>query len=181
MRAEDKRFLRNFAEWLLMMSVLSAVMFFAGRSYERKNAAGHEASRLDTVTRIVTVYKDFPKPQETALSGFVSVPAYKFITDTVTCVETAEIAVHDTTVVYLPRERKYYEEEDGRLRLWVSGYDPSLDRYEISWPETTVTRTVLPRRWSLGVTAGYGAALHDKTVTLSPFVGFGVNYAIFSF
>jgi hypothetical protein len=85
-------------------------------------------------------------------------------------------------VVYLPREQKYYEENDGRLRLWVSGYDPRLDRWELDERQTTITQTVVPRRrWSLGVTAGYGLALTEPKVALAPFVGVGITYAFLQF
>lgn len=161
------------------LGVIVSAWLLGSRHGQR--VALEQETRTDTVTRIVTVYKDFPQPQKSAITGQIAVPAYKFIADTIKRVETREITLHDTTIVFLPREQKYYEEADGRLRLWVSGYDPMLDRWELDERETTVTRTVLPRRWSIGITAGYGAAIHDKTVMLSPFVGVGVNYAIFSF
>lgn len=135
----------------------------------------------DTVTKVVAVYKDFPNPQKEAFSGYLGVPLYKFITDTIRAVET--VYSHDTTVVYLPREQKYYSEADGKLRLWISGYEPRLDRYELDLPTTTITNTVKekPSRWGLGVSAGYGAAMQaDKTVVLSPFIGIGIQYNFLS-
>lgn len=39
MRAEDKRFLREFVEWFLMLAALSAFMFFAGMRYEQQRQA----------------------------------------------------------------------------------------------------------------------------------------------
>lgn len=183
MRQEDKRFLREFAEWFLMLAALSAFMFFAGMRYERRSAADIVISQRDTVVRVLTQYKDFPKPAETALAGFVSVPAYKFITDTILAVESREITVHDTTVVYLPRERKYYEEADGRLRLWVSGYEPRLDRWELDERQTTITQTIAERRsrWSIGLTAGYGAAVAGGAMQMAPYVGVGLSYALIQF
>lgn len=170
-------------EWLIVPAVLIAAAWFSGDYYGRKKVIQSYESKTDTVTKIVTVFKDYPEPTKTAIVGFVPVPTYKFLTDTVKAVEWAEIAVHDTTVIYLPREQKYYEREEGRLKVWISGYEPSLDRYEISWPETTITQSYVqrPRRWSLGVTAGYGATLHDKAVVLSPYVGVGLTYALLQF
>lgn len=170
-------------EWFVVALLLSAC-WLGGDRYGRAKAFANAESKRDTVVRIVTAWKDFPQPAKTAFSGYVSVPAYKFLTDTVKAVQWAEIAipVHDTTVVYLPREQKYYDEEDGRLKVWISGYEPRLDRYEVSWPETTITQTVIPKkRWSLGVTAGYGLSLQDQAVILSPFVGVGITYAFLSF
>lgn len=167
-------------EWFIIPAVLIIAAFFGGSYYgEQKAYANIEVAR-DTVIKVVTVYRDFPEPAKAAQIGYVSVPCYKFITDTVTNETIAFL--HDTTVVYLPREQKYYEEDEGRLRLWVSGYDPMLDRYELDRIETTVTNTVVPKRkhWGLTVSGGYGVALADKRVILSPFIGIGASYIIAS-
>lgn len=170
-------------EWVLIPLILVVVGSFFGGSYygERKTLSSLD-SKCDTTVKVVTVYKDFPKPAETALAGFVSVPAYKFITDTVTFVKWAEIAipVHDTTVVYLPREQKYYEEEEGRVKVWVSGYEPRLDRYEVSWPETTITQTLVHRqRWSFSVSGGWGFTydVFKKGLATGPSIVIGGSYS----
>ena len=168
------------AEWVLLPLLLIVGSFYAGRYVGRVQAVGTMVAKTDTVVRIVTQYKDFPQPAKTALAGFIPVPRYIFLADTVTVVEPTQPAVQDTTPVYLPREQQYYEEADGRLRLWVSGYDPRLDRWEMDERQATVTHTVTPRRsrWSLGVSAGYGVALADGAVRLAPYVGVGISYNI---
>lgn len=177
---EIKKSIRKF-EWFVPI-VLIVGSFFGGSYYGQWRMSANLESKCDTVTKIVPVYKDFPQPQKTAKMGYVSVPAYKFLTDTIKSVEWAEIAVHDTTVVYLPKQQKFYNEEDGKLRIWVSGYEPSLDRYELDKTEMTITQTITPKlkRWSLGVTVGYGLTLQEKA-TPSPFLGIGVTYSFFSF
>ena len=171
------------AEWVLLPLLLIIGSFSAGRYVGRVQTAETMVAKTDTVVRIVTQYKDFPQPAKTALAGFVPIPRYMFLTDTITRVERAEIAVHDTTLVYLPREQQYYEEAEGRLRLWVSGYDPRLDRWEMDERQAIVTQTVTPRRsrWSLGVSAGYGVVLAGDAVRLAPYVGVGVQYALIQF
>ena len=169
------------AEWILA-ALLLAVCWFGGDHHGRRVAFAEAESRTDTVTKVVTMWKEAPQPAKTALLGYVPVPSYKFLTDTIERVKTAEIVIHDTTVVYLPREQKYYEENEGRLRLWVSGYDPRLDRWELDERQTTITQTVVPRRrWSIGATAGYGLALSERKVALTPFVGVGITYALLQF
>jgi len=169
------------AEWILA-ALLLVVCWFGGDHHGRRVAFAEAESKTDTIVRIVTMWKEAPQPAKTALLGCVPVPAYKFLTDTIERVKTAEIVIHDTTVVYLPREQKYYEENEGRLRLWVSGYDPRLDRWELDERQTTITQTVVPRRrWSIGVTAGYGLALAEPKVALAPFVGVGITYAFLQF
>ena len=164
-------------EWIIPI-VLIVAAFFGGDYYGHRKVEKSLVSETDTITKIVTVYKDFPQPIETAQIGFIPVPMYKFITDTVNTVETAYL--HDTTVVYLPREEKYYEEEEGRLRMWVSGYDPRLDRYEFDAIIKTITNTiyVTPSRWSFSVSAGLGVTygLVNKTIDAGPTIVLGGSY-----
>lgn len=168
-------------EWVIIPAVLIVAAWFSGDYHGQQKILASLESKTDTVVKVVTVYKDFPKPKETARIGFISVPAYRFFTDTVTM--EAITVVRDTTVIYLPREQAYYEEEDGALRLWVSGYEPRLDRYELDAKTVTITNTVTEKasRWGLGVSAGYGAALSGKEVRLSPYIGVGISYTFIRF
>ena len=165
-------------EWVLIPLVLVVGSFFGGSYYGQQKVLASIELKSDTITKVVPVFKDFPQPVKTAQLGFVSIPSYKFLSDTITTVETAYL--HDTTVVYLPREQKYYEEEEGKLRLWVSGYDPRLDRYELDLPQTIINNTVTEKasRWGISVNGGYGAALNGKNVILSPYIGIGISYTI---
>lgn len=165
-------------EWLVAI-LLVAAAFFTGDYIGRRSAPGGDVIARDTVVRTVTVYKDFPDPAKSALSGYISIPRYCFITDT----EKVEIVAlqRDTVTeyVYLPREQQYYEEEDGRLRLWVSGYQPRLDRYELDYPEVTITNTVTRRpRFAIGIQLGYGLTLRDGKVGFSPYAGIGATATI---
>lgn len=64
----------------------------------------------------------------------------------------------------------------GNVAVWYHGYRAGIDSLAV-FPETKViTRTVTPK-WSVGLTAGFGASKDG----LSPFVGIGVNWAIFTF
>ena len=86
----------------------------------------------------------------------------------------------DTIAVPVPIERKTYE--DSSYRAVVSGWHPSLDTLDI-FQKTTIIEKETPvpvktsPRWSLGVTAGYGAGKDG----LTPFVGVGVTYNLLSF
>lgn len=162
----------------LAAAAIFVIAWFVGNVHGKNTAFDDAETKTDTVVKVVTVYKDFPQPQQTAQIGYIAVPAYKFITDTVNVVETAYL--HDTTVLYLPREQKYYEEEEGRLRLWVSGYEPSLDRYEMDAVTTTVTNTVYvkPPRWSFTISAGWGLTYDviKKSVGTGPTIAGGISY-----
>lgn len=133
-------------------------------------------SSADTVTKIVTRYKDFPDPVKTAAAGFVKIPDYRFITDTVTN-EVLKI-VHDETDIYLPREQKYYEEADGALRVWVSGVDPRLDRWEWDQSTTTITEKIQlkPKSWSISAYAGAGSIFIQNRTIFESKAGLSLNY-----
>lgn len=91
---------------------------------------------------------------------------------------TASVA--DSVSVELPITQKRYE--DSTYTAWVSGYKPRLDSiYVYPRHETiTITNTIRqkPRKWGLGVSAGYGYAPGKGMV---PWVGVGVNYTLISF
>lgn len=84
---------------------------------------------------------------------------------------------HNGTVE-LPEVQRHYR--DSTYEAWVSGpVDPRLDSVRI-FARTTIVRERVwkpPKRWHIGVTAGYG--WNGKSLT--PFVGVGVSYSIISF
>lgn len=89
----------------------------------------------------------------------------------------------DNVAMELPITQKRYG--DSTYTAWVSGYRPALDSiYVYPRHETvTITNTIntirqKPRRWGLGVSAGYGYAPGNGMV---PWVGVGVNYTLISF
>ena len=86
----------------------------------------------------------------------------------------------DTVWAELPKEQKVYS--DSTYRAVVSGYLPSLDTIDVFRKtvfidkETTKTVYVQPSRWSIGVGAGYGVTKSG----LSPYIGIGVQYNLWS-
>lgn len=109
---------------------------------------------------------------ETPETGHV--PSVVFVTDTV--------MVHDTTYVVLEREQRYYK-GDG-WEAYVSGYDPTLDALNIFNEHYVVNNTEIhipkPKRWGLGVQAGYGIGYANGRVCGVPYIGVGISYNIFS-
>lgn len=82
----------------------------------------------------------------------------------------------DSVEVELPITQKVYG--DSTYRAWVSGYRPSLDSIEVYRKTVTIERTLVqkPKRWSIGVTGGYGyGLLHGRP---DVFVGVGVSYRL---
>lgn len=73
--------------------------------------------------------------------------------------------IHETVYIPVPISQKEYQTEN--YRAWVSGYKPSLDSVWV-YPEKIIIREK-PRRWGIGVIAGYGIGRNG----LSPYVGVG--------
>lgn len=86
---------------------------------------------------------------------------------------------NDSAEVEIPITQKKYS--DTTYTAWVSGFRPTLDSIHV-YPRhevVTVTNTVRgkPKRWGVGVHAGYGVTPHG----LQPYIGVGVNYSILDF
>ena len=92
--------------------------------------------------------------------------------------DSADVLIDDTAkMVMLPITQQVYR--DTAYTAWVSGFQPQLDSIEV-YPRTLIVRqtslpAAKPRRWSMGVQAGYG--LTPKG--LQPYVGVGVSIRLF--
>lgn len=124
--------------------------------------------KRDTVTVVETLRITEPMVVESVLvrTKIVRVPVT--LTDTT--------VIHDSVEVALPITQKTYA--DSTYKAWVSGYRPSLDSIEVYRKTITIERTLTqkPKRWSIGVTGGYGyGLLHGRP---DVFVGVGVSYRL---
>lgn len=84
----------------------------------------------------------------------------------------------DSVLVELPKIQRHYA--DSTYEAWVSGpLDPRLDSVKVFAPTTIITQREWkpPKRWHIGVTAGYGYG----TKGFQPYIGVGVTYSIFDF
>lgn len=146
---------------------LIAVAFLLGRRSVKPEIV--EIQRTDTVVVRDTV-------RETVL-----VPKIRYLTR----VDTVLLKVPGDTVevpVLVPISRNVYEGED--YRAVVSGFRVSLDTLDIFRKTQTVTNTVVqrvevpgkPKRWGIGVSAGYALTLKG----MKPYIGAGVQYNFLS-
>ena len=78
--------------------------------------------------------------------------------------------------VAVPVERRVYATAD--YRAVVEGYRPSLVSMELYRQTQVVTETpaARPRRWGVGIQAGWGFA--PRTGRLEPYIGIGIQYSI---
>lgn len=118
----------------------------------------------DIITRVDTVRDTIPVPVYTRTVDSVAVPVIvPILGDT----------IRDT--IYLPIEQKVYR--DSLYTAYVSGYRAKLDSIEVYNRTNTVTirERMKPKRWGLGVQAGYGLTGNRA----SPYIGIGFNYCLF--
>lgn len=155
---------------VLLYLVAFALSYLAGYRY----AAFRDVAVVrDTVT-VVSVVRDTVE---------VNKPIYikEKVVENVYVPVTDTLRLHDTTFVVLPRSQKEYA--DSLYSAWVSGYDPRLDSIRIVRTLHMVTNTVTvkepPKRWGLGITAGYGLTLSPQP-QLSPFLGVSISYNLVS-
>lgn len=93
-------------------------------------------------------------------------------------IRTDTLWLHDTLALPVPIEQKVYADSD--YRAVVSGWHASLDTISV-YPKTMVIMETTqvpvpapPKRWGLGIAAGYGASKDG----LSPYIGVGISYSI---
>ncbi len=84
----------------------------------------------------------------------------------------------DSADVIIPIAQKEYQ--DSTYHLWISGYAASLDSiHTYTRHDYTTVRlpTAKPKRWHLGITAGF--AVTPKG--MQPYIGAGITYSFKSF
>ncbi len=170
----------------ILLGILALVAFVLSFAAGYHVAISRQVESVsDTVTKVVPMWKESPQPAKTSLAGYISVPWYKFLPDTVeragitpSALDSIGQPADSIPEVYLPREQKYYAEADGRLRIWVSGFDPNLDRWEFDDLQTTITETIHPppKRWNLDLFAGAGGTLTGSQSIPAAQAGLEIGY-----
>ena len=157
------------AEYLLVsiITLLACFLFAKGCDSIKEPPQERIVSRVDTlyVRDTLTVYK----PSKVT----------RTVKDTVrVIVKEAQIdTMHDTVFVYLPQESIVWQ--DDRCIVYAHGINPQVDSVTHFNSSAVVTRTVTgrPKRWGIGVSAGYGMSKDG----LSPYIGLGISYNIIRF
>ncbi len=155
--------------------LLFAVLTFRIGSILRDNHQIEEVVRIRTDTLIIrdTVRIETPKYITKVVLDSILVPVH--ITDT--------IMKTDTLYIRLPKEQKYYREEE--YEAWVSGYRPELDSLNIFRTNSQINTTYhIDRKRGgkigIGLQVGYGVTL-SQTPVFSPYLGVGLNWNFITF
>ena len=156
---------------LLLFNIVNAVGYFVN---EHRNAhPGEMKVKVDTLFVYDTIFIEKPVINKVEIIDTLLLPVP--VTDT--------LMLHDTVFVHLPIEQRQYS--DPRYTAWVSGYRPQLDSILIYQRTEYITKEInphkKPKRWGIGLQAGYGVALHDGQIRPTPFIGVGLNWNFLQF
>lgn len=155
---------------LLLFNIVNAIGYFVN---EHRNAHPSEMKvKVDTLFIYDTIIVEKPVIKKVEIIDTLLLPVP--ITDT--------LMLHDTVFVHLPIEQRQYS--DPRYTAWVSGYRPHLDSIRIYQRTEFITKEIKtvtkPKRWGIGLQAGYGVSLHNGQLFPAPYIGVGLSYSIIS-
>ena len=142
---------------ILIILLTTVICSAIGYGYGRREARV-STSVADTICFRDTVRDSIPYPViETVVQEVPELfPVY---------ITLAGDTIHEPVYIPVLITQKEYQTEN--YHAWVSGYKPSLDSVWV-YPEKIIIREK-PRRWGIGVIAGYGIGRNG----LSPYVGVG--------
>lgn len=171
---------------ILAAFVVAVVLWCTGyaigqnRGYSRGVASIHLPDSSSTTTQLDTVTENKPRP-DTVWRDRVKVVRLPGKRDTV-WLAAEDNEPMDSIDVEVPISR-YVAHRDSLYHIEATGYDVEFEKIQVYPKTVTVTSTVeklKTTRWGLGIQAGYGATLQDKTVRLTPYVGVGISYNLVS-
>ena len=153
---------------LLLFNIVNAIGYFVN---EHKNDHSSEMKvKVDTLFVYDTIFVEKPVIKKVEIIDTLLLPVP--ITDT--------LMLHDTVFVHLPIEQRQFS--DLRYTAWVSGYRPQLDSIQIYQQTEYITKEVKtvtkPKRWGIGLQAGYGVSISNKQIQATPYIGIGISYNI---
>ena len=146
--------------WQAILILVCLVAGFTAGYHIRRDVVSDSISKTDTFIKVDTIHDSIPYPVYETLVKIIPEPFPVYITlDGDTVIEPIYVP--------MPITQKEYKTDD--YRLSISGYKPNLDYIEVYRRTEYITKTITPRRWGIGVIAGYGIGKHG----LSPYVGLG--------
>lgn len=163
---------------LILVLLLFALVlgFILGRGKKGEERV-KERIKTEVVTKYDTIKDVAPKPvHDTIVKWQATRVPKEHLRDL-----TEMTKGSDSVDVTLPITQRTYR--DSNYTAWVSGYQPKLDSIhtynKMVYTTRTIERTITkpPRKWGIGINAGYGYGINSKL--LEPYIGVGVTYVIF--
>lgn len=163
---------------LILVLLLFALVlgFILGRGKKGEERV-KERIKTEVVTKYDTIKDVAPKPvHDTIVKWQATRVPKEHLRDL-----TEMTKGSDSIDVTLPITQRTYR--DSNYTAWVSGYQPKLDSIhtynKMVYTTRTIERTITkpPRKWGIGINAGYGYGINSKL--FEPYIGVGVTYVIF--
>lgn len=162
---------------MFLIGLLIGVMVGRGCSLKVKTT-----EERTTVTDTVKYYLPTAKTEKTIGTHRYIMPVYRFLGGGFRGEplerDHIDSICKDSAIVELPMVQRHYA--DSAYEAWVSGpVDPRLDSVRVLSRTEYITRREWkpPKRWHIGITAGYGYG----TKGFQPYIGVGITYSIISF
>ena len=152
---------------LLILACVFLFGFLIGQKHPQKSPVEPIKTKVDTLVIRDTMMSYKPIYVDRVKLDSVLVP----VLDT--------MMIHDTTFVYLEREKVTWR--DSLCEVYASGIMASVDsvRYFQQYKYITIEKQVpvkVRSHWGLGVNAGYGVGKGGFT----PYIGVGISYNLLS-
>ena len=161
-----KKFLEYLLRILLIVVFASAAYLLLSHLCRRGTPPQiKEVGVPDTLIVWDTIFIDKPIWVTSKVRDSVRFAVPKVLTDT----------VHDTVYVYLPQQEIVWT--DSFCSVYAHGINPVIDSVTHFLPTKTIIPKTSPKRWGIGIQAGYGASEDG----LSPYIGIGVTYSLIRF
>lgn len=122
--------MKDFKTYLFVCTFVAIVALIVGFCLGQRTDAETPPIKILTDTLIVRDTVSVEKP----------VPVSVRKTDTILVAVKDTVVLRDTAFVVLSREQKYYRGD--RYEAWVSGYQPTLDKFNVFTEDRTITNTV---------------------------------------
>lgn len=161
-----KKFLEYLLRILLIVVFASAAYLLLSRLCRRDRPPQiKEVGVPDTLIVWDTIFIDKPIWVTSKVRDTVRFAVPKTQADT----------VHDTLIFYLPQQDIVWT--DSLCSVYAHGINPVIDSVTHFLPTRTIIPKTSPKRWGIGIQAGYGASEDG----LSPYIGIGVTYSLIRF
>ena len=190
-----KTTITEIAKAMLYAVIVFGGGFLAGRCCGKTSRYADLDFKTDTLIVYDTIVEIRPSYELSADLGFVEVPVTGTGKDTAAIRDTGGFSpsfvdnlpvrftgkIRGMDYIRLPLEQRKYE--GGNYAAWVSGYRPRLDSIAIWKPTTVITNTYRPnpKRWGIGIQAGYGVGISNGRITAKPYLGIGVSWNFLMF
>lgn len=168
--------MRNGVLWILLLASVAVNVWLYGC---RRHQPMQTKPETDTVRVTDTVLVRVPVVRDSVVvrTEIVYLERVKEMADSLTRPQGYVKETSDNlTPVRIPITQRVYS-DDSTYTAWVSGYHASLDSIAVYRQTEIVTVRQKPKRWSVGLQAGYGFSPHGA----QPYIGVGVSYTLFGF